>query len=120
CTKTEPTLPDDDVSDNNIPEVFQNDVAPTFPPVPQNSPRLANREEIGTFIDDRLKAADNDPLPPPHDSLLVFHFEGRGSDAGSLSSLNSSSSGHDHDYDFLNEWGPRFKKLADMYGGGED
>ncbi|KAK2914233.1 hypothetical protein QQF64_029786 [Cirrhinus molitorella] len=145
-TKKEPLLPEDDVRDNiyyydeegggeddqdydlsvlhrgldNRPEVFRNDVAPTFMPAPQYRPRPANPDEIGTFIDDNLKAADNDPTAPPYDSLLVFDYEGGGSDAGSLSSLNSSSSGHDQDYDFLNEWGPRFKKLADMFGGGED
>ncbi|KAK9972668.1 hypothetical protein ABG768_025957 [Culter alburnus] len=145
-TKKEPLLPEDDIRDNiyyydeegggeddqdydlsvlhrgldNRPEVFRNDVAPTFMPAPQYRPRPANPEEIGTFIDDNLNAADNDPTAPPYDSLLVFDYEGGGSDAGSLSSINSSSSGHDQDYDFLNDWGPRFKKLADMFGGEED
>ncbi|KTF76067.1 hypothetical protein cypCar_00035912 [Cyprinus carpio] len=128
-TKKEPLLPEDDVRDNiyyydeegggeddqdydlsvlhrgldNRPEVFRNDVAPTFLPAPQYRPRPANPEEIGTFIDDNLNAADNDPTAPPYDSLLVFDYEGGGSDAGSLSSINSSSSGHDQDYDFLND-----------------
>ncbi|XP_067256345.1 B-cadherin-like isoform X2 [Chanodichthys erythropterus] len=145
-TKKEPLLAEDDIRDNiyyydeegggeddqdydlsvlhqgldNRPEVFRNDVAPTFMPAPQYRPRPANPEEIGTFIDDNLNAADNDPTAPPYDSLLVFDYEGGGSDAGSLSSINSSSSGHDQDYDFLNDWGPRFKKLADMFGGEED
>ncbi|XP_051576902.1 B-cadherin-like [Myxocyprinus asiaticus] len=145
-SKKEPLLAEDDIRDNiyyydeegggeddqdydlsvlhrgldNRPEVFRNDEAPTYFAAPQYRPRPANPDEIGTFIDDNLKAADNDPTAPPYDSLLVFDYEGGGSDAGSLSSLNSSSSGADVDYDFLSDWGPRFKKLADMYGGGED
>ncbi|XP_027950575.1 cadherin-1 [Eumetopias jubatus] len=102
------------------PEVTRNDVAPTLLSVPQYRPRPANPDEIGNFIDENLKAADTDPTAPPYDSLLVFDYEGSGSEAASLSSLNSSESDQDQDYDYLNEWGSRFKKLADMYGGGED
>lgn len=71
-------------------------------------------------IPQNLKAANTDPTAPPYDSLLVFDYEGSGSDAASLSSLTSSASDQDQDYDYLNEWGSRFKKLADMYGGGQD
>ncbi|XP_036087329.1 cadherin-1 isoform X3 [Rousettus aegyptiacus] len=102
------------------PEVTRNDVAPTLLSVPQYRPRPANPDEIGNFIDENLKAADSDPTAPPYDSLLVFDYEGSGSEAATLSSLNSSESDQDQDYDYLNEWGNRFKKLADMYGGGED
>ncbi|XP_053127566.1 B-cadherin-like [Hemicordylus capensis] len=102
------------------PEVTRNDVVPTLMPAPQYRPRPANPDEIGNFIDENLKAADTDPTAPPYDSLLVFDYEGSGSEAASLSSVNSSDGDRDQDYDYLHDWGGRFKKLADMYGGGEE
>ncbi|CAL1540107.1 unnamed protein product [Lymnaea stagnalis] len=81
-----------------------------------NAPR--DKPDVGNFIDDRMKEADSDNGAPPFDSVREFSFEGGGSDAGSLSSLDTSSSDRDHDYDYLNDWGPKFSKLADMYGSG--
>lgn len=84
--------------------------------------QVAGRTTLTTcsLLPQNLKAANTDPTAPPYDSLLVFDYEGSGSDAASLSSLTSSTSDQDQDYDYLNEWGSRFKKLADMYGGGDD
>ncbi|XP_061163389.1 neural-cadherin-like isoform X2 [Saccostrea echinata] len=72
------------------------------------------------FIGDRLEDAEGDSGAPPYDTLHEFMYEGEGSLAGSLSSINTSSSGGDQDYEYLHEWGPKFAKLADMYNTYED
>jgi hypothetical protein len=84
------------------------------------SGRPDDRPDIGSVLHDRLGDADEDPEAPPFDTLIAFDTEGGGSDAGSLSSLGSSSSDASQDYDYLNEWGPKFARLADMYGAGQD
>ena len=81
---------------------------------------VGDKPDVGRFIDDRLREADNDPHAPPHDSVREFINEGGNSDVGSLSSLNTSSSQEDQDYDYLNDWGPKFSKLANMYGGDDE
>ncbi|XP_023097852.1 cadherin-7 isoform X3 [Prionailurus bengalensis] len=86
---------------------------PTFKSIPDN---VIFRE----FIWERLKEADVDPCAPPYDSLQTYAFEGNGSVAESLSSLDSISSNSDQNYDYLSDWGPRFKRLADMYGTGPE
>ncbi|KAK7504632.1 hypothetical protein BaRGS_00004118 [Batillaria attramentaria] len=84
----------------------------------RNAP--GDKPDVGDFINDRMTDADNDPSAPPHDAVMEFAFEGEGSDAGSLSSLNTSSSGQSQDYDYLTDWGPKFSRLADMYGAGQE
>lgn len=69
------------------------------------------------FIRDRLQETDLDLTAPPYDSLQTYAFEGSGSAADSLSSFSSLSSlESEQNYDFLREWGPRFRRLADLYG----
>ncbi|XP_070186866.1 neural-cadherin-like [Littorina saxatilis] len=79
-----------------------------------------DRPDVGNVLHDRMGDADEDPEAPPYDTLIAFDDEGNGSTAGSLSSLGSSSSDTSQDYDYLNQWGPKFAKLADMYGAGQD
>ncbi|XP_054439862.1 cadherin-19 [Pteronotus mesoamericanus] len=68
------------------------------------------------FIQEKLQEANTDPCAPPFDSLQTYAFEGTGSLAGSLSSLGSAASDQDDNYDYLHELGPRFKRLACMFG----
>lgn len=82
-----------------------------FDSVPQGEP-----PEVGGFISDRLQDADDDPSAPPHDNVMEFAYEGGDSDAGSLSSLQTSSSDGDQEYDYLTDWGSKFTALKDMYG----
>ncbi|XP_015242629.1 PREDICTED: cadherin-3-like [Cyprinodon variegatus] len=104
---------------DNRPDKVRSDVAPMERSQPSYRHLPNNQEDMTSFIDHNRKLADNDLAAPPFDSLLVFDSEGGESKAGSLSSLYSSKDG-DQDYEPLKEWGPRFKKLADMYGGGEN
>ncbi|NXT56527.1 CADH9 protein, partial [Pluvianellus socialis] len=73
--------------------------------------------DVQDFIHRRLKENDLDPAAPPYDSLATYAYEGNDSIANSLSSLESLTTEGNQDYDYLSDWGPQFKKLADMYGG---
>jgi hypothetical protein len=70
---------------------------------------------VGDFITGRLSEADDDPAAPPLDSIREFAYEGSGSVAGSLSSLGSTNDSEEQCYDYLDDWGPRFNKLSEIY-----
>ncbi|XP_007937360.1 cadherin-15 [Orycteropus afer afer] len=76
----------------------------------------AGPADLASFIRDGLEAADGDPSVPPYDTALIYDYEGDGSVAGTLSSVLSSLGDEDQQYDYLRDWGPRFARLADMYG----
>ncbi|KAG7219151.1 hypothetical protein INR49_006310 [Caranx melampygus] len=86
-----------------------------LPPTPESN--MGRNQLFQEFIRDRLAEADLDLTAPSYDSLQTYAFEGSRSTAVSLCSLTSLES--EQNYDFLREWGPKFRKLADLYGSHE-
>ncbi|XP_074737313.1 cadherin-15 isoform X3 [Strix uralensis] len=84
------------------------------PSAPRKLP--SSPSDIEDFINEGLEVADSDPSVPPYDTALIYDYEGSGSVASPLSSIVSSLTDEDQDYDYLSEWGPRFRRLADLYG----
>ncbi|XP_023277618.1 uncharacterized protein LOC111666509, partial [Seriola lalandi dorsalis] len=85
------------------------------PPGP-GGPSLALR--VGEFLRLRLAQVTFDPSQPPYDSVQVYGLEGTGSRAGSLSSLESEGEKDAEKEDWgagLEEWGPQFQKLAQLF-----
>ncbi|XP_071335981.1 cadherin-5 isoform X2 [Trachinotus anak] len=76
----------------------------------------ACKGDMAAMIEVKKDEADHDRDGFPYDTLHIYGYEGPESLAGSLSSLESSSTASNLDYDFLNDWGPRFRTLAELYG----
>lgn len=75
----------------------------------------ANYSNVYGYMLAKLYNMDLDVDALPYDSLQTYAYEGEGSVAESLSSLQS----HDDielNYNYLDEWGPRFHTLAELYG----
>ncbi|XP_061693295.1 cadherin-5 [Syngnathoides biaculeatus] len=86
----------------------------------QAQPASTRKGDMAAMIEVKKHDADHDREGFPYDTLHIYGYEGPESVAGSLSSLASSSSGgSDSDYDFLSDWGPRFRTLAELYGADE-
>jgi len=82
-----------------------------LPPVTPGDP-----PDIQTFLNSNKDRVDADPEANPYDDLRHYAYEGDGNSGGSLSSLNSGEDDADLEFEYLHNFGPRFKKLADMYG----
>ena len=95
--------------------LYRRDVKPEAKPGAK-VPVSQDSADIRDFITQRLKENDVDNSAPPYDSLATYAYEGEGSVAESLSSIESLVADVDEDYDYLNEWGPRFKTLAEIFG----
>ncbi|XP_061877036.1 LOW QUALITY PROTEIN: cadherin-7 [Entelurus aequoreus] len=72
-------------------------------------------EVFRQFILDRLEEADEDPYAPPFDCLRTYMYEGSGSSAGSLSSLESWTQDEP-----ASSPRPYRARLSPWYGGGEE
>ncbi|XP_074002687.1 cadherin-12 isoform X2 [Numenius arquata] len=100
------------IEDNKM----RRDIKPDSLRFPRQRPPVEDNTDIRDFINQRLQENDVDPTAPPYDSLATYAYEGNGSVAESLSSIDSLTTEADEDYDYLSDWGPRFKTLADMFG----
>ncbi len=96
--------------------LFRRDVKPELGLCPARPIASQNSADISNFISQRLQEHDGDTSAPPYDSLATYAYEGEGSVAESLSSIESVKGETEEDYDYLNEWGPRFKTLAGIFG----
>lgn len=73
--------------------------------------------DIGGFLVDKKDTCDKDTDAHPLDDVRHYAYEGDGnSSRSSLSSLASCTDDGDLRFDYLSNFGPRFRKLADMYG----
>ncbi|XP_030908699.1 cadherin-18 isoform X4 [Melopsittacus undulatus] len=96
---------------------YRRDVRPEVKPVLRHHASSSlDSIDVQEFIKQRLAEADLDPSVPPYDSLQTYAYEGHRSEAGSISSLDSATTHSDQDYNYLGDWGPEFKKLAELYG----
>ncbi|XP_031810897.1 cadherin-24 isoform X2 [Sarcophilus harrisii] len=88
---------------------------------PPRQPRPPGPADVVQLLALRLREADEDPGVPPYDSVQVYGYEGRGSSCGSLSSLGSGSEagGPSGPAEPLDDWGPLFRTLAELYGAKE-
>ncbi|KAG8131651.1 hypothetical protein E2320_009563 [Naja naja] len=82
---------------------------------PENMDHVLNKSNGVRRVDERPVGAE-----PQYPVRPVIPHPGDIGDFINEEAVQQPGHSGDQDYDYLNDWGPRFKKLADMYGGGED
>uniref|UniRef100_A0A8C5SB58 Cadherin-20 n=1 Tax=Laticauda laticaudata TaxID=8630 RepID=A0A8C5SB58_LATLA len=95
------------------------DMMPEIESLSRYVPQASMDSSVHSYVLAKLYEADMDLWAPPFDSLQTYMFEGNGSVAESLSSLQTVTTDSEQSYDYLTDWGPRFRKLAEMYGATE-
>ncbi|KAK4871852.1 hypothetical protein RN001_015976 [Aquatica leii] len=83
-------------------------------PVQENLYKQATVPDISGFLTNKKDTCDRDHMP--YDDVRYYAYEGDGNSSGSLSSLASCTDEGDLKFNYLSNFGPRFRKLADMYG----
>lgn len=87
-----------------------------IPPVGMKTRGSDEVPDICGFLDGKKESCDKDPDTNPFDDVRHYAYEGEGNSEGSLSSLASCTDDGDLKFNYLSNFGPRFRKLADMYG----
>lgn len=103
----------DDVRSPDIHRQTVGLIAAAQPTPPSGGLTEENAETIREFIEHRLVESQRGCATLPYDSLATYAYEGDGSLAGSLSSIEESWIFDDGgDFSFLGDWGQPFKTLA--------
>ncbi|XP_044765888.1 DE-cadherin [Coccinella septempunctata] len=85
-------------------------------PIKENFQSQEVLAALPAFLDNKIDNCDKDPNNLTYDDVRHYAYEGDGNSAGSLSSLASCTDDGDLKFNYLSNFGPRFRKLADMYG----
>ncbi|XP_014282551.1 DE-cadherin isoform X2 [Halyomorpha halys] len=102
--------------DLNVLRLMYNDAIQDKPLPDHLNSRPDEVPDICGFLDGKKQSVDNDPETNPFDDVRHYAYEGDGNTTGSLSSLASGTDEGDLNFDYLSNFGPRFRKLADIYG----
>lgn len=86
--------------------------------ISQSAPSLLlhGQDIIQQIIQQKVAEADSDTRGPPYDSLQTYAYEGRGSLAGSVSSLGLTGAGPELNYAYLEDWEPESQTLEHIVG----